>query len=118
MNSPAAVQIAGPDGQGLSAEFSAGRLGGQGLEGYADDVLRRLVGRTPVRVGQANRTRVHGLEALVLPAYASTSSGPAEVTVAVNELAARGHRFVGVLMNADDEKWTADEREIIAGRLG
>ncbi|MFS0898201.1 polysaccharide pyruvyl transferase family protein [Mycolicibacterium litorale] len=36
----------------------------------------------------------------------------AEVTVAVGELAARGYRFVGVLMNPDDEKWTG---RVLAG---
>ena len=30
----------------------------------------------------------------------------AEVSVAVHELAARGYRFVGVLMNSNDEQWT------------
>lgn len=35
-----------------------------------------------------------------------------EVTVAVHRLGAQGYRFVGVLMNADDERWT---RKALAG---
>lgn len=78
-NSPRAVKIEGPSG--LGGEFAAGRLDGD-LERYANDVLRGLIGQAPARVFQPERTRINGLEALILPAHAQSSSGPVEVTVA------------------------------------
>jgi predicted Zn-dependent protease len=79
-NSPTAVRIAGP--QGLAAEFTTGRMGQAGLEAYAEDVLRAAAGQTPLQAGPAERTRINGVDAVVVRALASTRSGPVEVTVA------------------------------------
>lgn len=78
-NSPRAVRIEGPGG--LGGEFAAGRLDGD-LERYAYGVLRKLVGQAPLRVREPERTRINGVEAVIMPAMAQSSSGPVEVTVA------------------------------------
>lgn len=78
-NSPRAVKIEAQGG--VSGEFAAGRLQGS-LEDYAITTLRRLVGNTPVQAGRPDRTRINGIEAVVLPARAQTRNGVVDVTVA------------------------------------
>ncbi|HEY8617699.1 MAG TPA: M48 family metalloprotease [Phenylobacterium sp.] len=84
-NTPRAVKVEGPAGSQLAAEFSSGRMTGD-LETYADDALRRLAGQTPVQADRPQRTRINGVEAVVLPAVASTRSGVVEVTIAAYTL--------------------------------
>ncbi|MCR5880602.1 hypothetical protein [Phenylobacterium sp. J367] len=81
-NSPEAVKIQGPQGSNLAAEFSGGRLGRGGLEDYAYAVLRQAAGQTPVQAGRPERTRINGVEAVILRGYARTRSGGVELTVA------------------------------------
>ncbi|WP_374468399.1 M48 family metalloprotease [Phenylobacterium sp.] len=94
-NTPRAVKIEGPQGSSLAAEFSAGRAAGD-LETYAQDVLRRMAGQTPVRAYPSERTRMNGVEAVVLPAVASTRSGQVEVTIAAYALGDRAFHFAAL----------------------
>lgn len=79
VNSTRAVLVQHPNG--LKAQFSGGQAGNVALESYAAQVMRQTVGQTPAQVGQAERTRVNGLEAVVLPARAQSQSGVFDVTV-------------------------------------
>jgi predicted Zn-dependent protease len=78
-NSSSAVLIEGPGN--VRAQFSGGRLAG-GLEAYATNVLRQLLGETPAQVGAARRDTVNGLPAVLIPARAQTNGGVADVAVA------------------------------------
>lgn len=80
-NASDAVRIDGPDG--LRGEFASGRASAARLEDYADQVLRGIVGAAPVERGRLVRTRINGLDAVILPARAeSRGGGVMEVVVA------------------------------------
>jgi len=79
-NSPQAVGVTGQNGE--KAMFSGGRFSGS-LEDRAVTALRGAVGQTPVQLGQARRTTINGLEAVILPARAQTQSGAADMQVVV-----------------------------------
>lgn len=91
-NSSRAVRIEGPGGVG---QFSAGRLPAGGLDDYAVQTLRGVVGRSPARAGQIQRTRINGLPAVVLPALAQSQRGQVEVAVAAYDAGeGRAYHFV------------------------
>jgi predicted Zn-dependent protease len=90
-NSPRAVGIQGPNSE--RGEFSTGPVG-RSLEDYAYGVLERLVGRTPAQAEPPVRTRINGLEAVILPARAQTNSGVVEVTVAAYQAGGSAYHFV------------------------
>ncbi|WP_411288969.1 M48 family metalloprotease [Phenylobacterium sp.] len=83
-NGPQSVKIEGPGG--VSGQFGAGRAQGGRLDGYAYDVMQRLLGQTSSQVGQAEMTRINGLDAVILPARAQTQRGTVDVTVAAYSL--------------------------------
>lgn len=79
-NTPRAVLIEGPEG--LGGEFGAGPEPRDGLEGYA----ARLLGEAfagHARVGEAARTRIGGIPALIVPASVATEQGAADVAAAI-----------------------------------
>ena len=78
-NSPDAVRIAGPSN--ARAAFSGGRTAGLQLDEYADRVLRAAVGQTPTSVGRPQRTTINGLDAVILPAQATTQNGLVDLEV-------------------------------------
>jgi predicted Zn-dependent protease len=79
-NEPEAVRITGPSG--TLAEFSGGRATSRQLERFAQDALMRVIRQGRHEMGVPRRTSVNGLEAVVLPARA-TSGGRAVDLVAV-----------------------------------
>lgn len=81
-NTPRAVLLDGPDG--LQGEFGGGRLPAGGLDAYAAGLLSELLGedQVPVQPGEATRTVVNGVPAIILPAFVQTQQGQVEVTVA------------------------------------
>ena len=80
-NSPQAILIEGPDG--LRGEFGAGRMPAGGLDAYASALLGQLLDGVSAETGTAERTRVNGLETLIVPATVRTEQGTAEITAAV-----------------------------------
>lgn len=78
-NEPEVVRMTGP--QGTLAEFAGGRATGRQLEGYAQEVLRGVVREGRHEVGQAQRTKINGLDAVVLPARATSRGRPVDLTV-------------------------------------
>lgn len=91
-NGSRAVKVEGPGG--MQAIFSSARLGGD-LEGYAYEALRSVTGQAQVRTGAPQRTRINGLEAVILPARASTQSGAVDLTVAAYAAGpSTGYHFV------------------------
>lgn len=66
---------------GLQGIFSSAPLRGD-LERYAYDALRSAAGQTQVQVGRPERTRINGMEAVILPAQAAAQRGVVELTVA------------------------------------
>ena len=79
-NGRSAVSILTADGG--KAQFGGGALQrGESLEDYAGRVAQALLGQSG-NVGRAERTRINGLDAAVLPARAATQSGTVDVTVA------------------------------------
>lgn len=80
-NSSQAILIEGPDG--LQGEFSAGRLGADGLEGYARATLAALLRGAQVEYGTPGQTVVNGVPALIMPAAVQTQQGPVGISLAV-----------------------------------
>ncbi|HEY0625566.1 MAG TPA: M48 family metalloprotease [Allosphingosinicella sp.] len=81
-NTPRAVLISGPDN--VRGEFGGGRLPRDGLEGYTGAILSEVLGNESVQVqpGEAVRTRVNGVAALIVPVMAQTREGQVQVTIA------------------------------------
>jgi predicted Zn-dependent protease len=72
-NSPRAVLIEGPTGRAM---FAGGKIPQQGgLEAYAQQVLKGVLGETPAQVGRLQTASVHGLETAQLPARVQTQQG-------------------------------------------
>lgn len=74
-----AVKIAGPGG--AIAEFAGGRATARQLEGYAEQRLVDVVRKGRYEAGQIQRTRINGLDAVVLPARAASGGRPVDLTV-------------------------------------
>jgi predicted Zn-dependent protease len=83
-NEPDAVKVTGPGG--ALAAFAGGRATAKQLDAYALDVLRGAVRNGRYEAGQAQRTKINGLEAVVLPARASSGGRPIDLTVVAYSL--------------------------------
>jgi len=94
-NTTSAVLIQGQTGQ---AQFGGGgALGQTTLEAYAANGLRQVLGNAPNQVGQAQRTTVNGLQAVVAPARAQTQNGQVvEVTVVAYQVGDRAYHFITI----------------------
>ncbi|HWH17592.1 MAG TPA: M48 family metalloprotease [Allosphingosinicella sp.] len=82
-NTPRAVLLDGPDG--VRGEFGGGRLPPSGsLEDYAAATLTELLGdaRVPVQAGQATRTVINGVPAIIVPAIVQAPEGEVQITIA------------------------------------
>ncbi|HEX7885910.1 MAG TPA: M48 family metalloprotease [Phenylobacterium sp.] len=94
-NTPRAVRIVAQDGS--LAEFTGGRVSAGALEAYAMDVLRAAVGNGRADVGQAQRARINGLDAVVLPARATSAGRAVDVTVVAYSMASeQAYSFIAV----------------------
>lgn len=71
-NSPQAILIAGKTGK---AQFSGGKLPDAGLEAYAAQALKTILGQSPAQLGQRQRTTINGLETVIAPAWVQNQSG-------------------------------------------
>lgn len=71
-NSPQAISIAGKTGK---AQFSGGKMPDAGLEAYAAQTLKAVLGQSPAQYGQRQTTTINGLDAVVAPARAQNQSG-------------------------------------------
>jgi predicted Zn-dependent protease len=85
-NSPQAILIEGPDG--MRGEFAGGQLPPGGLDAYAEAVLSRALGDAPAAAGEASRTTVNGVPALIQPVSVRTEQG--EVVIWLAAYAAPG----------------------------
>lgn len=83
-NEPQAVRVSGPGG--TLAEFTGGRATPKQLEDYALEVLRGVVRNGRHQVGQAQHTKINGLDAVVLPARATSARRPVDLTVVAYSL--------------------------------
>ncbi|MBU1376719.1 MAG: M48 family metalloprotease [Alphaproteobacteria bacterium] len=83
-NEPEAVKVTGPGGS--LAEFTGGRASAKQLDAYARQVLAGVVRNGRHEVGQAQHTRINGLETVVLPARASSGGRAVDLTVVVYSL--------------------------------
>lgn len=84
VNEPEAVRVTGPGG--VLAEFTGGRATAPQLESYALETLRAVVRQGRHQMGAAQRTRINGLEAVVLPARATSGGRPVDLTVVAYSL--------------------------------
>jgi len=93
-NTAASVNVAGSNG--LKAQFSGGALPAQGgMDAYVANVLKQLVGQSPVQVGQIQRRATNGLETVLLPARAQTQSGQqVDISVCAYRVGDRAYHFV------------------------
>ncbi|ODT86660.1 M48 family metalloprotease [Phenylobacterium sp. SCN 70-31] len=78
-NTPQAVRVAGP--QGMLAEFAPGQAPASQLEAYAAAVMRGIIRQGRHELGQAQRTTINGMPAVVLPARALSAGRPVDLTV-------------------------------------
>jgi len=85
-NEPDAVRITG--GRSVLAEFQGGRATSRELDAYALELLRSIVKSGRHEVGQPQHTRINGLEAVILPARASSGGRPVDLTVVAYSLGA------------------------------
>lgn len=93
-NTPAAVNISGPNAK---AQFAGGALPAEGLEAHARAVLAKLVGQSPVQVGQTQRSTTNGLETVTLPARAQAQSGQiVDISVTAYRVGTSAYHFVGL----------------------
>ena len=83
-NEPNVVRITG--GPSVLAEFQGGRATSRQLEAYAVELLRSVVKNGRHEMGQPQRTRINGLEAVILPARASSGGRPVDLTVVAYSL--------------------------------
>lgn len=90
-NGREAVRLSRPDG--LVGEFSAGALNDD-LEQYAYGVLRRVVGQARVGLDEPRRTRINGLDAIIVRAHATSQGRPVDLTVAAYAIGDRAYHFV------------------------
>lgn len=84
VNGPEAVRITGPGG--TLAEFAGGRATARQLDSYAVEVLQAVVRQGRHEMGAAQHTRINGLEAVVLPARATSGGRPVDLTVVAYSL--------------------------------
>jgi|JI10StandDraft_1071094.scaffolds.fasta_scaffold110246_2 predicted Zn-dependent protease len=71
-NSPQAIAIAGKTGK---AQFSGGKIPEAGLDGYAAQTLKAVLGQSPAQYGQRQSTTTNGLDTVIAPARAQNQSG-------------------------------------------
>lgn len=91
-NSPSAVNLRGPNR--LAAQFAGPVSDSADPTDEAYAVLRKVVGQAPAQAGQPQRTRINGVEAVLLPAQARGSSGVIDVGVAVFVVGRANFHFV------------------------
>ena len=92
-NTATSVNVAGPNG--LKAMFSAGALSSGGLDAYATNVLKQIVGQAPTQVAAFQHGMTNGLQTTLLPARAQTSSGQqVDVAVTAYQVGDRAYHFV------------------------
>lgn len=102
-NSPQAILIEGPDGS--RGEFGGGRMPRGGLGAYADGVLAALLGDAPAEAGPAERVRINGLPALLVPVVVRTREGAIELALAVYDGGDGGaYHFVMVAPPAESSR--------------
>jgi predicted Zn-dependent protease len=80
-NSPRAVLI---DGGEVRGQFGGAELPSRGIQAYAEMVLAEALGKAAAsaRAGPVERTRVNGLEAIIVPTTVQTKKGQVQITVA------------------------------------
>jgi predicted Zn-dependent protease len=83
-NEPEAVRVTGPGGS--LAEFTGGRASARQLDSYALEVLQGVVRNGRHETGRAQHTKINGLEAVVLPARATSGGRAVDLTVVVYSL--------------------------------
>lgn len=76
-NEPEAVKIVGPGG--TLAEFTGGRATARQLDRFARESLMRVIQRGRHEMGQPRWTTINGVEAVVLPARASSGGRPVDL---------------------------------------
>lgn len=92
-NTPKAVNIEGPGGK---AQFSMAAMRGD-VAAQAGEVLKAVVGQSPVQAGQVQRRDINGLAAAVLPAQAQAQNGVVDLTVATYDAGSgRAYHFVTI----------------------
>ena len=103
-NGATAVSIEGPGG--AKGQLAMGRLS-SGLEQYANEVLQKTVGQSGATRGQAQRTRIGGFDAVVLPARAQTSQRSVVdvVVAAYDDGSGQAYHFVTLAPAGRGQLW-------------
>lgn len=102
-NGATAVSIEGPGG--VKGQFSAGRLS-RGLDDYAYEVMRQTVGQASANLGQPQRTRINGFDAVILPARAQSSRDVVDVVVAAyTDGSGQAYHFVTLAPAGQAQAW-------------
>jgi predicted Zn-dependent protease len=122
-NSPSAVNIRGPNR--LAAQFAGPVSNSADPTDEAYAVLRKVVGQAPAQAGQPQRTRINGVETVLLPAQARGSRSMIEVGVAVFAVGRDNFHFVTLApagqARAFDARFRPADRLLpaaVAGRAG
>jgi predicted Zn-dependent protease len=102
-NSPQAILIEAQNG--LRGEFGGGPMPPGGLPAYAEGLIRALLRDTPAQAGPAERARINGLPALVVPVMVQTEQGAVELSIAVYDGGGGGaYHFILVGPPADQAR--------------
>lgn len=97
-NTPAAVLIGGPGN--LRAQFGGGAALSGGLDAYASNALRQILGEAPHELGAVQRSTTNGLETVAAPARAQNSAGQIlSVAVTAYRVGDRAYHFVTLAPN-------------------
>lgn len=83
-NEAEAVRIVGPTGK--LAEFTGGRATVRQLDRFAQDALMRVIQRGRHEMGPPQRTVINGVEAVIVPARASSGGRPVDLVAAAYAL--------------------------------
>ncbi|SFR83657.1 M48 family metalloprotease [Sphingomonas jatrophae] len=99
-NSPTAVQLSGP--AGLRGEFGGGPMPSGGVEAYAEQLLRQIVGDGPAQVEAAERIPLDGISAVALRASLAGRNGPVPLSIAVYDDGAGGAFHFVIIASPSD----------------
>lgn len=107
-NTPAAVVLAGPNGE--QAQFAGGQLrAGEPIEAYAERVAQSLLGNARAEVGRAASDEVNGIPAAFVPFRANSNRGVLEGTIAAYRVNAdSAYYFVAIGPAGGGDRFSRD----------
>ncbi len=93
VNGTEAVTISG---SGAKAQFSAGRMPGNGLAGYIDAVFKSIAGNSTINYSEIRNIEINGIHAAQASARANNASGQVDVVVTAYDFGPMAYHFMTI----------------------